>query len=112
MTEDAKPRRAATDLIVEVVHYAEADAGKWLMLPREFKTRENAASTASCIRRGFLRVKPQAGDKTITVGGKSYLALPALCEVRVEHDGKVWKLWLRVPALRRRVRVRVKARVG
>lgn len=103
---DQKPRRAVTDSIVEAVHIARSEPSEWIKLGHEFKTRENAASTASCVRRGFLRVRPKQGEKTLTLGDKTYLALPARCEVKVQHEGESYWLWLRARPARRRVRVR------
>ncbi|HEX4189231.1 MAG TPA: hypothetical protein VHY83_15160 [Solirubrobacteraceae bacterium] len=95
--EDEKPpRRAITDSIVETVHYAKDKPGKWIRLARDFKTRENAHSTASCVRRGFLRVRPKDGEPTFVLAEHTYLALPAKPEVKVDHDGGVWRLSVRI----------------
>jgi hypothetical protein len=96
---DRPSRRAVTDSIVQTVGYAKADPGTWIKFARSFKTRENAGSTASCVRRGFLRVRPQQGEKKVEVGEHTYLALPGRCEVRIEHDGERWWLWLRARRL-------------
>jgi hypothetical protein len=94
--DEPRPRRKLTDDMVELVHLAMAEPGKWVRLNRAFKTRENAHSTASCIRRGFLRVRPQDGDPTFVLGEHTYLALPAKPEVKVEQADGAWQLSLRV----------------
>jgi hypothetical protein len=78
------------------VHYAEAAPGKWFQLAHTFKTRENAYSTASCVRRGFLRVRPKPGEPTFALGDRTYLALPAVPEVKVQGDAELWRLDLRI----------------
>lgn len=95
--DEPRPRRKLTDDMVELVHLAMAEPGTWIRLNRAFKTRENAHSTASCIRRGFLRVRPQDGEPTFVLGEHTYLALPASPEVKVEQADKVWRLWVQVP---------------
>jgi hypothetical protein len=94
--EEPRPRRKLTEDVVEAVQIARSHPGKWIELGRTFKTRENAHSTASCIRRGFLRVKPLPGEPTYELGGHTYMALPAASEVRVVHIGDTWQLSLRL----------------
>ncbi len=94
--DDARPRRAHTDAVVTAVHYAEEHPGRWIGLGRTFETIENATSTASCIRRGFLRVKPTPGEPRFALGDHVYLALPATPEVKVEQAEGAWSLSLRV----------------
>jgi hypothetical protein len=94
--DEPRPRRKLTDDMVELVHLAMAEPGKWVRLNRVFKTRENAHSTASCLRRGFLRVRPQDGEPTFALGEHTYLALPAKLEVKVEYKGETWRLSVRL----------------
>ena len=109
-TADEKPRRAVTDAIIVWVHYAKETPGRWVELDHAFQTRSNAHSTASCVRRGFLRVRPKPGEKAIAVGEHTYLKLPAKCEVKIKQEGEFWRLWLRAPQRHLRV-VRKKAAV-
>lgn len=110
LTEEDKPsRRVLTDAIIETVHYAKGKPGEWCPVPHLFK-RSNAHSTASCVRRGFLRVKPKPGEQAVTVGEHTYLKLPAKCEVEVRGNALWLRVPLRVPAPKPSRRVKLKRR--
>lgn len=65
--------------------------GTWIEV-RVFETEANAAVTASCLRRGFLRVRPRAGDESVQIGARTYVALPAALEAEVERTDTGWRL--------------------
>ncbi|HET6549381.1 MAG TPA: hypothetical protein VFG79_13030 [Solirubrobacter sp.] len=84
-------------MYLAAVQEAVARPGAWVEVPRDFATEFNASVTAGCLRQGFLRVEPQAGDVPVTVRGKRYIATAAPVETRIDAvDRGAWRLSVRL----------------
>jgi hypothetical protein len=82
-------------MYVAAVERAIATPGRWIELPRRFRTEFNASITADCLRGGYLRVEVREGDAPIYVAGKRYLKTPARVAARVERDREGWLVLIR-----------------
>ena len=79
-------------MYLSAVEEAVSQPGLWIRIPRVFRTEANASVTANCLAHGFLRVRPRAGDASVTMNGKQYLATAAPVRTRVQEAGGVWHL--------------------
>ena len=59
-------------------------------MPRRFETEKNAAVTASCLRGGYVRVKPRDGDRAVDIKGQRWVATAAPVDTRVDAAGDEW----------------------
>ncbi len=91
----AIPRRPETDLYLAAVRDAVHSPGSWVVVRRTFDTEANAGVTASCLRGGYLRVIPYAGDDAIDVSGKRYLRTAAPVQTRITKVDGGWCLEVR-----------------
>ena len=87
-------RRPVTDTYLDAVQRAADAPGRWIDIPRTFKSESNASITGYCLREGYLRVEPRPGEPSVRVAGKSYLALrtPVEAEHRETADGWVLRI--------------------
>ena len=87
-------RRPLTDAYVAAVETALRSPGDWIDV-RTFAGKMNAQVTASCMRAGYLRVKPDVSDEAVNVGTRRFLALPGSVETKVDQVADGWRLSIR-----------------
>jgi hypothetical protein len=87
--------RPWTDLDLASVERAVAEQGRWIEVPRRFRTEANASVTGRCLEGGYLRVKARDGDEHVVVDGRRLLRTAAPVTARVEPDDDVWRLSIR-----------------
>ena len=82
-------------MYIAAVKSAIAAPGRWIEIPRRFRTEFNANITADCLRGGYLRVEVRQGDAETYVAGKRYLKTPARVSTWVESDREGWLVRIR-----------------
>jgi hypothetical protein len=82
-------------MYIAAVDRAIATSGRWLEIPRRFRTEVNANMTAECLRGGYLRVEVRQGEVPTYVAGKRYLKTPAPVSARVDRDRDGWLVRIR-----------------
>ena len=87
--------RPVTEMYLSAVRDAVARPGVWMEIPRDFVTEANASVTAKCLEKGFLRVEPRAGDTSIAIEGKHFIATEAPVHTRVTSIDGGWRLSVR-----------------
>jgi hypothetical protein len=93
MTLRARPK---TDMYLAAVEEAVERPGRWITIPRTFKTRTNAQVTAGCLGSGYLRVQPRDGDRLVKAEGKPCIATAAPVTARVDaRPNGEWTLRIR-----------------
>ena len=93
MPKNFRPR-PKTDLYLAAGDRALATPGAWTSV-RIFETQKNAAVTASCMRGGYLRVKPREDEVAVQVGRHRWLRLSAPLETRIDEIDEGWHLSVR-----------------
>jgi hypothetical protein len=82
-------------MYLAAVERAVAEPGRWIEVPRRFRTEANASVTGRCLQGGYLRVQPREGDDHVIVGGRRYVRTAAPVTPCAEPDGDEWRLSIR-----------------
>jgi hypothetical protein len=78
--------RHETDIYLRTVELAVASPGRWIEIPKAFRTPYNASKTAQCLAAGYLRVEPREGDIPVRAEGRDCIRTAAPVETKVERS--------------------------
>jgi hypothetical protein len=82
-------------MYLATVQRAVTQRDQWIDVPSRFDTEFNASITGTCLRDGYLRVRPRDGDTPVVVQGKRYIKTAAPVEYRVRREPDGWVLSIR-----------------
>jgi hypothetical protein len=76
--------RPETELYLRTVEQAVATPGRWVEVPKIFRSPYNASKTAACLAAGYLRVEPREGDTPVRAEGRDCIRTAAAVTTKVE----------------------------